>query len=100
MFRLPTGIAEPLRITTNVYDPDGSACGARGMLCSKSIQATTDANGSLGFSAVPTGTPRTWTYTYNANGSLLTANGPRTDVTDVTTYTYYANDDPDLAKRG
>lgn len=99
-FRLPSGIAEPLRITTNVYDPDGSACGARGMLCSKSIQATTDANGSQGFSAPPTGTARTWSYTYNANGSLLTANGPRTDVSDVTTYTYYANDDADLAKRG
>jgi YD repeat-containing protein len=90
-FRLPTAIAEPLRITTNVYDPDGSQCGARGALCSKSIQATTDANGSQGFGATPTGSPRTWTYTYNANGSVLTMNGPRTDVSDVTTYTYYAN---------
>src|SRR5262249_20680309 len=32
---------------------------------------------------------RTWTYTYNSAGRVLTANGPRTDVTDQTTYTYY-----------
>src|SRR5207249_10971861 len=50
--------------------------------------------------ATPTGMPRTWTYTYNANGSVLSVNGPRTDVSDVTTYTYYANDDADLGKRG
>jgi len=99
-FRLPSRIAEPLRITTLVYDVDGTQCGARGALCSKSVQATTDANGSQGFSATPSGTPRTWTYTYNANGAVLTVNGPRTDVADVTTYTYYANDDADLGKRG
>ena len=99
-FRLPSAIAEPLRITTNVYDPDGTLCGAPGALCSRTIQATTDANGSQAFSATPAGTPRTWAYTYNANGSMLTMNGPRTDVADVTTYTYYANNDPDLGKRG
>jgi len=99
-FRLPTGIAEPLKVTTFAYDADGTQCGARGALCSKSIQATTDANGSQGFSATPSGTARTWTYTYNANGDVLTINGPRTDVSDVTTYTYYANNDADLAKRG
>jgi len=87
-FRLPTGIAEPLRITTFSYDPDGTACGARGALCSKSIQATTDASGAQAFSATSAGSPRTWTYTYNANGQVLTVNGPRTDVSDVTTYTY------------
>src|SRR5688500_16086036 len=99
-FRLPTQIAEPLRITTNVYDADGTACGARGALCSRTVQATNDASGAQGFSATTVGTPRTWTYTYNANGSVLTVNGPRTDVADLTTYTYYANDDVDLGKRG
>ena len=89
--RLPTQVAEPLRITTNVYDADGTTCGARGALCSRSIQATTDTEGSQGFSATPSGTPRVWTYTNNANGSILTVNGPRTDVSDFTTYTYYAS---------
>jgi YD repeat-containing protein len=99
-FRVPIGIAEPLRITTLTYDSDGSQCGARGALCSKSMQATTDANGSQGFSATTTGPARTWSYTYNSNGRVLTVNGPRTDVSDVTTYTYHANDDTDPGKRG
>lgn len=32
---------------------------------------------------------RTWTYTYDSYGRVLTAKGPRTDVNDTTTYTYY-----------
>jgi len=99
-FRLPTGIAEPLRITTNTYDADGTQCGARGALCSRTVQATSDTSGAQGFTATLVGSPRTWTYTYNANGSVLTVNGPRTDVSDVTTYTYYANNDADVGKRG
>jgi YD repeat-containing protein len=99
-FRLPTRIAQPLRITTNAYDPDGTLCGARAALCSKSIQGTTDANGAQGLSGTPSGAPRSWTCTYNANGSPLTVKGPRTDVSDLTTYTYYANNDADLGKRG
>src|SRR5262249_31754398 len=71
-----------------------------GVLCSKTIQATTDATGAAGFAATSAGTPRTWTYIYNANGVVLTADGPRSDVTDITTYTYYADDDPDFGKRG
>ena len=74
-FRLPTQIVEPLRTTTNVYDADGVQCGARGALCSRTVQATS-------------GATRTWTYTYNSNGLVLTVDGPRTDVSDVTTYTY------------
>src|SRR5687768_10969009 len=65
-FRLPTQVAEPLRITTNVYDADGSACGARGALCSRTVQATTDTNGAQGLGATPDGNPRVWTYSYNA----------------------------------
>jgi len=76
-FRLPTSIAEPLRTTTNVYDADGTQCGARGALCSRTVQAST-------------GAIRTWTYTYNANGQVLSVNGPRSDVSDITTYTYDA----------
>jgi YD repeat-containing protein len=90
-FRLPARIAEPLRLTTNVYDADGTQCGARGALCSRTVQATGDTNGSQGLSVTPVGTPRTWTYLYNGNGDVLSVNGPRTDVPDVTTYTYYPN---------
>jgi YD repeat-containing protein len=99
-YRLAAQVAEPLRVTTSVYDPDGTACGARGALCSKTIQATTDSSGSLGFSATPSGAARAFTYTYNSHGALLTVDGPRTDVSDVTTYVYYADDDADAGKRG
>jgi YD repeat-containing protein len=34
------------------------------------------------------GQPRTWSYTYNAVGQILTATGPRTDVSDITRYAY------------
>jgi len=37
-----------------------------------------------------TNTTRVWTSTYNSLGQVLTVNGPRTDISDVTTYTYYA----------
>jgi YD repeat-containing protein len=97
--RLPIRIAEPLRITTLDYDVDGSKCGARGALCSKTVQATGDADGSLGHSAMPFGA-RAWRYTYNGNGSVLAVDGPRTDVSDVTTYTYHADDDPEPGRRG
>jgi YD repeat-containing protein len=92
-YRLPTRIAEPLRLTTITYGgPTDSNPGNRGSVLSKTVQATTDANGSLGISATVTGLPRTWTYTYNTNGQVLTVDGPRTDVSDVTTYAYYPND--------
>jgi len=108
-FRLPVKVAEPLRITSYVYNGDGAAsCGVKadgttlvpGVLCAKTIQASSDVTGAGGLGATLVGTPRTWTYTYNDNGSVLTMNGPRTDVSDVTTYTYDASDDPDLGKRG
>lgn len=34
---------------------------------------------------------RTWTYTYNASGLLASTDGPRTDVADVSSYTYDAS---------
>ena len=99
-FRLPAIVAEPLRKTTYVYNGDsGASCGFKsdgvtlvpGVLCSKTVQATTDTTGAAGLSATVTGTPRVWTYAYNPNGSVLTLDGPRTDVADTTTYTYHAN---------
>ena len=98
-------MAEPKRVTTYVYNGDGGAYCAPttalvngipiGVLCSKTVTETTDTNGSLGFSATATvpANVRTWTYTYDSLGQLLTANGPRTDVTDITTYTYYTSND-------
>jgi YD repeat-containing protein len=80
-YRLPIAIAEPLRLTTFNYDTNGN-------LLDKTIQATTDANGSQGFNAQTSGAPRTWSYTYNQYGQVLTAKGPRTDINDTTTYTY------------
>ncbi len=80
-YRLPLAVAEPLRITTYTYDTKGN-------LLTRTIQPTTDPTGGAGFAAVATGTPRTWTYTYNAAGQVLTVDGPRTDVVDITTYTY------------
>ena len=120
-WRLPTKVAEPKKLSTWVYNGDtdpstGSVltCAPSsatvpsitggtvpiGVLCKQSEQSTTDANGSTGFTATVSGLPRTWTYTYNAYGQVLTADGPRTDVSDVTTTTYYAPTDPDLGKRG
>jgi YD repeat-containing protein len=43
---------------------------------------------------------RTTTYSYDAHGQVRTIDGPRTDVSDVTTYDYYPDGDPDLALRG
>lgn len=80
-YRLPTQIAAPLKLTTYSYD-------ANGLLLSRSEQATTDANGSLGFAATTVGVPRVWSYTYNANRQIATLDGPRTDVNDTTTYVH------------
>lgn len=79
--RLPIQVAEPLRITDHEYDLAGN-------LLVKTVQATTDVNGTSGVSAIRTGTARVWRYTYNALGQMLTATGPRRDMPDVTTYTY------------
>lgn len=79
--RLPVKVAMPLRLTTLTYD-------AAGNLMSRTEQATGDVSGASAFSAMPTGTGRTWTYTYNGLGQLLTVTGPRSDVLDLTTLTY------------
>ena len=45
--------------------------------------------GTLAWSSV-SATERNWSYTYNSLGLIETADGPRTDVQDVTTYGYDA----------
>ena len=80
-FRLPTQITEPGRVTNLAYDA------TTGNLLTKSITDTVS------------GTSRTWTYTYTttADGTLLallkSVDGPRTDVADVTSYSYSPNGD-------
>jgi RHS repeat-associated protein len=69
---LPTQIDEPGRRTTFGYDPAGN-------LLTKTL---TD---------MATSAARTWTTTYNAAGQPLTVDGPRTDVLDKITYTYYTD---------
>jgi len=84
-FRLPTVISvyaggyqsanpggTPLRTTAFSYDGSGS-------LLTKTVTDTT----------VTPNVSRTWTYTYNSFGRMLTVKGPRTDVNSTTTYTYY-----------
>jgi YD repeat-containing protein len=109
---LKSRLAEPKRITTFVYNgqPDPTAANAVlscipagtpllpnnkpiAALCKKVEQATSDDTGIAAFTATSVGAARVWTYTYNADGQMLTANGPRTDATDVTTYEYYTATD-------
>ncbi len=80
-FRLPTLITEPGRTTAFTYDANGN-------MLTKTVTDTV------------TSEARIWTYTYSTIGQVLTVNGPRTDVTDQTTYTYYANNDASVGKRG
>ena len=100
IWHLPIERAEPLKITTWVYNGDGGVYCAPstakvgsnpiGVVCSRSEQGTTDATGGAGFGATASGSPRVWSYTYNSYGQILTAKGPRTDVNQTTTYTYYS----------
>lgn len=46
------------------------------LLCSTTVQATTDNNDTLGFAAAGTGPARVWRYIYNSAGKLLTRTGP------------------------
>lgn len=68
-FRLPLQIDEPGRRTTHTYDASGNRL-------SKTVSDTT------------AGISRTWAWTYNSTGQPLTMDGPRTDVSDLTTYEY------------
>jgi RHS repeat-associated protein len=72
-FRLPTLITEPNRTTGFTYNSLGN-------VLTKTITDT----------SVSPNVSRTWTYTYDSFGQVLTEDGPRTDVTDVTTDMYYS----------
>lgn len=80
-FRLPTQIIEPGRVTDITYDS------ASGNMLTQKITDT------------GTGKVRQWTYTYTGAGDNTlpnlpkSVNGPRADVSDITTYSYYPNGD-------
>ena len=82
-YRLPELITEPGKTTNLTYT-------AEGLLDTRTETDTA------------TSATRTWTYDYYdgvelggvLEGLLKTVDGPRTDVTDVTTYVYYTSDDP------
>jgi YD repeat-containing protein len=71
--------------------PDGSPIT---VLCKKVEQATTDVNGSQGFTATPasnangTTTLRQWTYSYNQYGQLLSMTDP---LAHTSNYAYYSD---------
>jgi RHS repeat-associated protein len=67
---VPTVVTDPLKQTTFTY---ASAAN----IASKTVKD------------LATGATRKWTYTYDTNNRLITVDGPRTDVADVTTYSYY-----------
>jgi YD repeat-containing protein len=71
-YHLPTLITETTRTTGFGYDTSGN-------LLTKTITDTT----------VSPNVSRTWTYTYDGFGRVLTAQGPRTDLNSTRTYTYY-----------
>lgn len=75
---------------TTALLPDGKPIA---VLCKRVEQGTADKNGSQGFSAVLDNTKREENWTYTQYGQILTYDGPRTDVSDVTRYAYYTADD-------
>ncbi|MFN3713009.1 MAG: RHS repeat-associated core domain-containing protein [Alcanivoracaceae bacterium] len=96
-WRSPVRRAEPLRLTRWHYQGDpGVQCGGYpGALCRMEQWATRDANGVQGFAATPDGEPRItrWQYVPVSGGSaaagkVLSVDGPRDDVTDITYYQY------------
>jgi YD repeat-containing protein len=70
---LPTLITEPLRQTSYQY------YSGTNNVQYKTVTDTT----------VTPNVARTWTYTYDTYGRVLTVQGPRTDVSSITTTAYY-----------
>ncbi|WP_457337831.1 hypothetical protein, partial [Rhizobacter sp. P5_C2] len=115
---LPTKVAEPGQITTSVYtgqpDPfNGNAIASCepgtaplldgkpiAVLCKQVTQATTDADGHLGFSAAlqAGAAARVSTWTYNEFGQVLTAKITRGGVTVTASSTYFADTDANHTK--
>lgn len=77
----PLRIAEPKRLTIFTYDEFDN-------VLTRTVQATSDATGASAFVAAVLGSPRKWTYTYNAQGQVTSETGPRPG--DAKVYTYDA----------
>ncbi|MDQ1924314.1 DUF6531 domain-containing protein [Massilia pseudoviolaceinigra] len=88
---LVTTTASPGRMEMTVYNGQRDASGkvvecAGGavlpngkpiaVVCRRSVEATSDRNGGLGFTAARTGPVQEWRYTYNRTGQMLTSSGP------------------------
>lgn len=91
--RKPMRVAGPKLITTYTYD-------AAGHPMTRTLDETTDATGAAGFSATLTGASRTWAWTYDALGNVLTADGPVSGTEDQSTFAYYPADAESLGARG
>jgi YD repeat-containing protein len=114
-WELETRRAEPGKITTWIYNgqPDPAsnttascAGGAQlsdgkplAVVCRQVERATTDLDGSQGFGAeLQAGVAlRQTQWTYNAQGQVLSEDGPRTDISDVTQDEYHADRTADHA---
>ena len=72
-FRTPISIVAKDRTTIFTHDANGN-------VLTKTVTDT----------SVTPNVSRTWTYTYNGLSQMLSEDGPRTDVSDLTTYTYYS----------
>jgi YD repeat-containing protein len=104
-WNLETQRAEPKKITTWSFNGVGSSsCVPSGttlpdgkplaVVCSRTEQATTDETGGANFAGVVVGAARTWSYTYNQYGQVLTVTVPKqspSDTPHTTTYTYYSD---------
>ena len=83
-FRVPVSVVNATQLSNYTYDNNSRVLSV----------ATTGTNGSgtgaEGFGVALSNKTKTVTFTYNNFGQVLTVDGPRTDVSDITTMTYDA----------
>ena len=92
------GVHAPSRTTTYSYDSTWVHLPALITYPRKTVAFTYDASGNMATrtetdasGGSTNGQTRAWSYTYDSTGHVLTVTGPRTDVTQTTTYTYSGN---------